>query len=185
MVQSSALLEPSAITNLNPEQMQSLWDAWRFWRREPERSRRVIRLVMANWLAYYDLPPGNRPKADLDPSLNFDIYPFGPEAPAKARVLSPEALDRWLDSTHDAQVLLRMLDLIQVRSNEWSNDRDLLILLGTQLYRRDHGTNPPTPEDLVGPYLESLPAEFPDDSRDEATPKTGKLVNPASHPQEE
>ena len=41
---------------LDPEQIQAIWDAWRFWRREPERSRRVIRLVTANWLAYHDLP---------------------------------------------------------------------------------------------------------------------------------
>ena len=29
----------------------------------------------------------------------FDFYAFGPEAPAKARALSPEALDRWLATT--------------------------------------------------------------------------------------
>ena len=53
-----------------PEQIQSLFDAWRVWRREPERSRRVLRLVMANWLAYYDLPPEDRPKPDLNSPLS-------------------------------------------------------------------------------------------------------------------
>jgi len=163
-------------TFLTPEQMRSANDLWRAWRREPERSRRVIRLVMANWLAYFDLPPKDRPKPDLNTTSAYDFYSFGPEAPAKARVLSPEALGQWLDTTHDAQVLLRMLDSSRLRINEWANHRDLLILLGTQLYRRDHGTDPPTPEALVGPYLKSLPAEFPDDERDDAIPRAGKAA---------
>ncbi len=161
---------------LNPEQLQVLWDAWRFWRREPERSRRVIRLVMANWLAHYNQPPGDRPKPDPDPSLNFDFYHFGPDAPAKARGFSPKDLGRWMDSTHDAQVLFGMLELNKVRGYEWTNHRELLILLATQLFRRDHGSDPPTPEALVGPYLRSLPAEFPDDARNEAIPRAGKTV---------
>ena len=48
---------------LTPEQLQAIWDVWRVWRREPERSRRVIRLMIANWLAYYDMPPGDSSKA--------------------------------------------------------------------------------------------------------------------------
>jgi hypothetical protein len=158
---------------LTPEQMRSGHDAWRFWRREPERSRRVLRLVMANWLAYYALRPEDRPKLDLNTTSAFDFYSFGSEAPAKARVLSPEALGRWLDSTHDALVLLSMLALSRIRVDEWANHWDLLILLGTQLYRRDHGTDPPTPEALVGPYLKSLPSEFPDDQKDESIPEAG------------
>jgi len=163
-------------TLLTPEQMRSVYDLWRVWRREPERSRRVIRLVMSNWLAYFDLPPKDRPKPDLNTISRYDFYSFGPEAPAKARVLSPEALGQWLDTTHDAQVLLRMLDLSRLRIDEWANRRDLLILLGTQLYRRDHGTEPPTPEALVGPYLKSLPDEFPNDGRDDAIPRAGKAA---------
>ena len=49
---------------LPPEQAQKLYDAWRFGLREPERSRRVIRLAIANWLDYYDLPAADRPSPD-------------------------------------------------------------------------------------------------------------------------
>ena len=63
-----------------------------------------------------------------------------------------------------------MLNLTSIRMDEWANHRNLLILLGTQLYRRDHRTDPPTPEALVGPYLKHLPAEFPEDERDQAIP---------------
>ncbi len=161
---------------LNTKQMRAANKAWRFWRREPERSRRVVRLVMANWLAYYDLPPKQRPNPDPNPALNYDFYPFGPEVPAQTRILSPESLGRWLDSTHDAQIMLRMLDLNRVRLDDWVNHRELLILLGTALYRRDHGTDPPTPEALVGPYLKSLPAELPEGEDGQTTPKAGNTV---------
>ena len=47
------------------------------WRREPERSRRVLRLAIANWLAYYELPPDRRPAPDPGVAGPFDFYPFG------------------------------------------------------------------------------------------------------------
>jgi hypothetical protein len=146
---------------LNPEQIQAIWNTWRFWRREPARSQRLIRLVTANWLAYFDLPAGSRPKPDPNAAL-FNFYALGPHSPAQARALSPETLDRWFDTAHDAQQLLRYLDASGVETIERANHADLLIVLATELYHREHGTDPPTPQALVGPYLKSLPAEFLD-----------------------
>ncbi len=142
---------------LLPGEIQPLWDAWRFWRREPERSRRVIKLLTANWLAYQDLPSQKRPQPD--PKLTaFDVYPLGPQAPANARALSPESLERWFESAHDAQQVLRDLEVSSVQTLERDNHAALLLLLATELYRRDHnGADPPGPEALVGPYLERLP----------------------------
>jgi hypothetical protein len=158
------------------EQIYSGLDAWHTWRREPERSRRVIRLVIANWLAYYDLPPEARPKPDLSLPSATDYYAFGPEAPAGARAVSPESLAQWVDSSHDARILLGLLKLSSIRMDEWANHRNLLILLGLELYQRDHKTLPPTLEDLVGRYLERLPAEFPDDERDQSLPNPRNTV---------
>lgn len=141
---------------LTPEQIQSLWDWWRFCRREPERSRRVIGLVTANWLAFQALPIGKRPKPD--PTIALEFYRFGPEAPAAARALSPEDLDAWIDTTNDMQQLLQFLDASGVRVLEVENHADILLMLATELYRRDHRNDPPTPQSLVGPYLERLPA---------------------------
>jgi hypothetical protein len=160
---------------LEPEQIQALWDAWRFWRGEPERSRRVVRLVTANWLAYHGLPPGDRPKPDPRVA-SLDLYPFGPDAAAGARSLPPEAFDRWFDTAYDAQKVLVFLDGTQARIMERANHGEILVLLGSELYRRDHGTDPPTPEALVGPYLKSLPAEPAEGARDRAVPKPGKPV---------
>jgi len=42
-------------------------------------------------------------------------------------------------------------------TNERAGHRALVILLARQLYRRDHGADPPSDEALVGPYLKELP----------------------------
>jgi hypothetical protein len=141
---------------INPEQIQALWDGWRFFRREPERSQRLIRLISANWLAYLDLPADMRPKPDPQCAA-FDLYRFGPQASPQARALSPEALDRWYDTAYDAQKILGFIDASGIQTVEQANHLDFLVLLGTELYHRNHGTDPPTAEALVGPYLKSLP----------------------------
>ena len=167
---SWSMLIPFFDIRLSPGQTQTLYETWRSWIREPERSRRVIRLAIANWLAYGELPTKARPRPARGASGIVDFYPPGPEAPANARVVSPQALARWLGSSIDANFLLGSWGWKLVRTQERSNHRALLILLGQQLYRRDFGTDPPTPEVLVGPYLKSLPAELPDSGRDETIP---------------
>ena len=153
---------------LSADRMQTVYDLWRSWRREPERSRRVIRLAIANWLAYHDLPAGQRPAADPGVFGPFEFYAFGPEAPAAARALRPTALDRWLEKTPEAREMLERWQMTRAfrvggdwierfRLEERANRRALLVLLASELYRRDRGTDPPSEEALVGPYLESLP----------------------------
>ena len=159
----------------SPEELRGAYDAWRFWRRESERSRRVVRLAVANWLAYLDLPPDRRPKPNPNVA-KYEFYSFGPEAPAQARALSPEALDRWIDTTYDAPEILRGLDSKGMRIRERADHQAMVILLGTELYRRDHGTDPPSPEALVGPYLKRLPDLFSDDERNQTPPKAGNPV---------
>ena len=49
---------------LSTDMVDHLETAHRFLLREPERSRRVLRLLCANWLAHVETPelrPGNRP----------------------------------------------------------------------------------------------------------------------------
>ena len=53
--------------------------------------------------------------------------------------------------------MLRGWDLRTVRLRERANHRALVVLLAGELYRRDHGTDPPSDEALVGPYLKELP----------------------------
>ncbi len=70
---------------LDRDHIWAIADAWCFWRREEERSRRVLRLAVANWLAYYELPPDRWPAPDPGVSGPCDFYAFGPEAPEPAR----------------------------------------------------------------------------------------------------
>jgi hypothetical protein len=158
---------------LDPERARAIAGAWRVWRREPERSLRVLRLAIANWLAYYDLPPERRPAPDANVSGPHDFYALGPESPAKARALSPAELDRWLNTTADAQELLRRWDLRAFRMRERANHRALVVLLASELYRRDRGTDPPSDEALVGPYLKELPDDGLGDAGREASPRAG------------
>ncbi len=158
---------------LSPDHAHALYDAWRFTFREPERSRRVLRQAFANWLAYYDLPESARPRPDPSCYGVVDFfYPPAKEAKAPARALAPQDLTRWLSSSLDANVLLPNWPLTAVRRAERTNHRDLVIMLGEELYRRDHGAYPRALGALVGPYLKNLPPEFRE-LRDETVPEFG------------
>jgi hypothetical protein len=145
------------------DHIRALADAWRFWRREPERSRRVMRLAIANRLAYLELPPDQRPDPDPGVSGPFALYSPGPESPPGARTLSPVALGRWLSTALDAREMVSIWDTSfrTLRLRERANHRALVVFLASELYRRDHKTDPPSDEALVGPYLK----ELPDDGR--------------------
>jgi hypothetical protein len=155
---------------LSPDQMQTIYELWRFWHRESERSRRVLRLAVANWLAHDDLPPGRRPKPDPRVSGPYEFYAFGPEAPAKARVLSPEVVDRWLETSPETNEILdrwQMTRAFRVGENwiggfrvqERANRRALVVVLARELYRRDHGYDPPSEAALVESYFKGLPGD--------------------------
>jgi hypothetical protein len=165
---------------LSPEHMRAILDVWRFWKREPERSRRVIRLAVANWLAYYELPPDRRPQPDPDVPGPLRFYAFGPEAPANARALSPGAMDHWLATSIDATPILRDWNPASIRGQETRGYRALVVLLASELYRRDHGTVPLWDEALVGPYLK----ELPDDGLDDGARPTGSATVEATRARE-
>ena len=78
---------------------------------EPERSRRVLRLVFANWLAACDRPPSDRPPvAETRPAL----FRLGPDAPPSARALPPERIaEEFADSLFAPLLLPDVLDLFR------------------------------------------------------------------------
>jgi len=135
-----------------------------------ERSRRVLRLMYANWLAQVDKPAAKRaPIAIRKPTL---IYASDPTAPPAARALAPEVLDKALDHTALAREIFRPDDLISRGGSPdllppWEDDgllprerrrRSVLIVkLAAELYRRVHGQPPATAGALLGPYLKVLP----------------------------
>jgi hypothetical protein len=179
---------------LSPAMVDGLEAARRFLLREPERSRRVLRLLCANYLAHAEtreLPP-RKPAVwakfsyvtSTNPvtkgTLKVPLYPVSPEAPAGARALPPQQLTRWLVATVDAR--LRLVE----GSHEWpwppdrvgdaravadrKAHRDLVIMLATEIYRRERGSLPSSDEALVGAYLQSLPDDSSPDVDDGTAP---------------
>ena len=91
---------------LSEDMVGHLDAAHRFLLREPERSRRVLRLLCANWLAHVETPElRQRKPADWvsfplrlstnpirDGTTRVPLYPVSPAVPAGARSLPPRVL---------------------------------------------------------------------------------------------
>jgi hypothetical protein len=175
--------------SLTPEMVGRLEAARRFLLREPERSRRVLRLLCANYLAQVETRRHQPQKPAVfaafisDPvtkgKIDIPLYHAGPEAPAGARALPPRDVAGWLVGTIDARLRLLMgydewLPPVRPRDTRTLADRsayrDLVIMLATEIYRRERGAPPPTEEALVGTYLQSLPDDGSAELADETTP---------------
>jgi len=155
--------------------------------REPERSRRVIRLLFANWLAQVENPDPRQRKPAVrarfhvaERTTSVLLYPVSSQAPAGARVLSPQEVASWLVTTIDAKLALwegrwpshRLTDqlLPAVRRTEQRGYRELLVLLAGELYHRERGGLPPSEQALVGTYLKVLPDADSGELDDGTTP---------------
>jgi hypothetical protein len=166
--------------SLSPEMVGQLEAARRFLLREPERSRRVLRLLCANYLAHVETR-GRQPRkpavfaalpylTSTNPitkgKFRIPLYPVGPEAPAGARALPPQDVAGWLVASLDARLRLLMgydewLPPVRPRDGRTVADRkayrDLVIMLATEIFRRERGAPLPTEDALVGTYLQGLP----------------------------
>ena len=144
--------------------------ARRYFLNEPERSRRVLRLAFANWVAHAEekdprylkpavwaaFPRGNR-------TATVPFFAVNADGPAAARRLPPQDLAAWLIGTRDAKQLLSNWPWPSIRTRERREHRALVVLLAGELYQRDRGSPPPSDESLVGPYLDHLPGDGSDE----------------------
>ena len=181
---------------LSPELIGHLEAARRFLLREPERSRRVLRLLCASYLVHVEhreSPPG-RPAVwarfsyltSTNPitkgTIRVPLYAAGPEGPA-GPALPPRELAGWLVATLDARLQLlsshsylwpwppdRMADPRGVPDRK--AHRALVLMLAAELYHRERGIIPPSDEALVGTYLKTLP----DDSTPDVVDGTAPIV---------
>jgi hypothetical protein len=78
-------------------------------------------------------------------------------AQAGARVLTPHEVASWLVTITDARPFLGGFLWPSIRNQERRGYRDLVVMLATELYRRERGELPPSEEALVGTYLQALP----------------------------
>ena len=135
---------------------------------EPERSRRVIRLVFANLLATCDLHPERRPPVacslpNPDPASRpeVDLCSLDDSAPASARALPPEKILQWFNTTLFAsRILPSFSTFIKSIDRERITQANLLIALANRLFEIERGQPAETVEELVGPYLKALPEGY-------------------------
>ena len=117
----------------------------RWWlRREPDRSRRVVRIAYTNWLAHCDVLRSVPPPLD---GRYPELFVTDPTRPWMARIM-PAALDEWFDSS----LLWEGVGIEQpnARDNwqirERSRIATLLATLNTERDRRLGGPVPDLPE---------------------------------------
>jgi hypothetical protein len=186
---------------LSPTMIEYLEAARRFLLREPERSRRVLRLLCAQYLARAETRGLQPPKpavwakftylTSTNPmtkgTIHWPLYPVSREASAGARALSPQELAGWWVASLDARLPSWSFD-----EWPWPPDRvadrravadrkayrELIIMLATEIYRRERGTLPSSDEDLVGTYLESLPDDSSPDVDDGTAPTVEERILP-------
>jgi hypothetical protein len=134
---------------------------------DPEKSRRAIRLVFANWLAQVDRPASQRARSAKHSGLL--IYEPDRTAPPAARAVTPDVLSDAIDHTILARWMFRPDDAERNVNyyGSWEGDgvfaRErrrrsvLLVKLAAELYRREQGKPAANAGALLGAYLEELP----------------------------
>jgi hypothetical protein len=128
--------------------------------REPTRSRRLLRLCFANWLSVANLPESERARRARIGRHGI-VYDPPPGAPTVAGMFTPAQRDAWIDST----LYLRLISpgpdgFEKAEAREAALRAGLVIRLAEELYKREHGKLPDSPDQLVGPYLKSLPEGY-------------------------
>lgn len=151
---------------------------------EPERSRRLLRLLHAHWLPDIDRPER---RATLTAQGTRGVYLFDPRPgqPPPTRPLAGQraGLDAQARSTLMAPRWLSLVaDLLPTLEADRRLRAELVVSLASALWTREHGSPPPGPEALVGPYLDHLPAPLtPPPGTPAATANPGGSPLPSYH----
>ncbi len=147
-----------------------------------ERSRRVLNLLYANWLAQVDKPA--RERAPLAAQLPVVIYAAEPSEPTAAGAISPPELEAAIRQTLFAQEYLHAVYWKSQGGAPWAGagwegkgvlareprPRAVLVLkLAGELFRRERGKPPAKAGELLGVCLKELPEGV---RRDDPVPDT-------------
>ncbi len=140
--------------------------------REPERSRRLVRIVFTNWLAHCDEPRSQRPKLVGENIALYEATSPGGGVPtlggpsvslpgSSVRSMSLKAIDDWLATADLARILLPgTTPLIGILDSDRSVVGALTVQIAETLHEREHGAPPKSLGELVGPYLDRLPEGY-------------------------
>ena len=151
----------------------------------PERTRRALNMVFANWLSQAD-----RPRFRRTPSRGpWMLFEPDPAAPANPRILSPaEIEDRCGLADRSSEAVMMNLLIPSIDGFFQSVDRErtrqaaLLLGLALELYHRQHGHFPAALDELVkAGDLKMIPLDpfgkgEPFHYRREADPQQGAIL---------
>jgi hypothetical protein len=142
-----------------------------YFRREPERSRRVLRLVFANILAQCDRPNEVRPRFLYPQHV---IYETDEVTPPAVRALGSEKLRQWVEDSYAGLLLPGYQHQLAMLRREAGLFEEFRLAIAIRAYTLDHGARPRTYKELLGPYLKTLPNYLgPDDPVPMPTPGPG------------
>jgi hypothetical protein len=164
---SAALADASQWKRLEPEGPEGerqwysklapfVW-ARNFLHYEPERSQRVLRLIVVDNLAHCDRPRSERP-ALVSP--RYMIYAHDSRTPAAVRVLDPKELQAWADSSALSWLFSDMTGFQSRLDGERYIFDVMRLEMAVRCYKLEDGTPPPNYGALLGSYLTSLPDGF-------------------------
>lgn len=149
------------------EYAPALFELGKFLWREPERSRRVTRLIAAHWLDYVDLPPQTRPRLVsnlVDDTGQYSDFPYSvpPGANPETHPLAAPALFQWHKSTlYDSALTHHEPYLMAAADADRRTISSLILNVAEELYRREHGKAAANAADLVSAgYLEKMPPGY-------------------------
>lgn len=150
--------------------MRWLFPAYAALRREPERSRRVGRLVIDNWLWAVDRPAADRASR---------VVMFGPlhlyrRPPDDPGPIGIDELASWFESTAYGKIFLMGWKFEAARARDEQARAGLIVHLAERLFEKERGRPPASPDELVGPYLKALPAGYirpPADANAQGSPR--------------
>ncbi|WP_435008640.1 hypothetical protein P12x_005850 [Tundrisphaera lichenicola] len=129
--------------------------AYRFLRREPERSARVLRLVTAGYLSQCDRPSSTRPKL-LHQWLM--IYDHDARTPPSVRAISPDALESWGRDSIVYELGPFQPQIQGILDSELRTFDRFTLKMAERAFEIERGRPPKTHGELIGSYLKALPA---------------------------
>jgi hypothetical protein len=142
--------------------------AYRFVRREPERSARVLRLITAGYLAQCDRPREHRPKLLFPISM---IYDHDAMTPPSVRAISPAALESWSRDSIVMELGPFNTTLQRHLDAEAGTFNHLTLTMAERAFVIERGRPPKRYGELLGPYLKALPDGI--ESQDLVIPSSG------------